>query len=161
MSKNNVELYFGDKSLDQSKLLKLESPVFTMPDFVKPSIDSIKIDNKVKGGEALDFDINQPMEEIPISQMKKTFAAITYLKKVYDGLIGSIDKYNTSLSGNIITGIVKPLSTTISNIGNNTTAINDQLQTLRDEFQEFLDNQPGIAEAPILPHATGEENGLL
>ncbi|BEP30727.1 MAG: hypothetical protein WBIAU1_02050 [Wolbachia endosymbiont of Drosophila biauraria] len=35
MSKNNVELYFGDEPSDQSKLLKLESPVFTKPDFVK------------------------------------------------------------------------------------------------------------------------------
>ncbi len=63
MSKNNVELYFGDEPSDQSKLLKLESPVFTKPDFVKPSIDSVKIQNKEKGAKELDFDINQPLEK--------------------------------------------------------------------------------------------------
>ncbi|QTG99083.1 hypothetical protein ACJUAD_03455 [Wolbachia endosymbiont of Rhagoletis indifferens] len=161
MSKNNVELYFGDEPSDQSKLLKLESPVFTKPDFVKPSIDSVKIQNKEKGAKELDFDINQPLEKIPIAEMKQTAAAITYLKKAYDGLIDSINEYNTSLSSNITTGIVEPLSTTISNIGNNTTEIKSQLQTLRDELQEFRDDQPGIAEASIFPHATGEENGLL
>ncbi|WP_264328411.1 hypothetical protein [Wolbachia endosymbiont (group A) of Andrena hattorfiana] len=59
--------------------------------------------------------------------MKPTNVGITYLKKVYDGLIDSIDKYNTSLSSQITDGIVNPLSTTISNIGRNTTRIESQL----------------------------------
>ncbi|KAB2978140.1 MULTISPECIES: hypothetical protein [unclassified Wolbachia] len=163
MSKNNVELYFNEKISDQEKLIELKDPSFTKPDFVKPNINSIKIDNKDKNADIkkLDFDINQPLDKIPVEQMKPTNVGITYLKKVYDGLIDSINKYNTSLSSNITTGIVEPLSTTISNIGNNTTEIKSQLQTLRDELQEFRDDQPGIAEASIFPHATGEENGLL
>lgn len=163
MSKNNVELYFNEKISDQEKLIELKGPSFTKPDFVKPNIDSIKIDNKDKNADTkeLDFDINQPLDKIPVDQMKPTNVGITYLKKVYDGLIDSIDKYNTSLSSQITDGIVNPLSTTISNIGRNTTGIESQLRTLRDELQELRDDQPGTAEAPILPHATGEENGLL
>ncbi|WP_341820925.1 hypothetical protein [Wolbachia endosymbiont (group A) of Myopa testacea] len=163
MSKNNVELYFNEKISDQEKLIELKGPSFTKPDFVKPNIDSIKIDNKDKNADIkkLDFDINQPLDKIPVEQMKTTNVGITYLKRVYDGLMKSIKQYNTNLSSQITDGIVNPLSVTMSNIGENTSKINSRLQDLRTEFDEFRDAQPSTAEAPILPHATGEENGLL
>ncbi|WP_353278437.1 hypothetical protein [Wolbachia endosymbiont (group B) of Longitarsus flavicornis] len=143
MSKNNVELYFNEKISDQEKLMELKVPSFEKLDFVKPRINSIQIDNKDKNADTkkLDFDITKPLDKIPLNQMKPTNVGITYLKKVYDGLIESIDNHNKNLNSQITDSIVNPLLTTITNIGQNTTKINAQLQTLKKDLQGFRDDQ--------------------
>ncbi|WP_264730212.1 hypothetical protein [Wolbachia endosymbiont (group B) of Episyrphus balteatus] len=156
MSKSNAELYFGegDNSNDLAQFQKLK---FNKLTFLTPEIDTVT-EKKTK----MQFDITKEMSKDDINKIPFISIDAKYLKKFYDGLMKSIDKYNTDLNNQIENGIVKSLSATIDTIGKNTKTINDKLQKIRSDFDDFTAEQPGSFESfPRLSYATGEENGLL
>lgn len=158
MSNNNVELYSSEEVSQESKLQQLQKPKFKKPDFVKPEIEKA-VDSK--SGKV--FDITQEMEQKDIDNIPRIPIAAKYLKKFYDGLMGSIHKYNEATSDEIINGIVKPLSSAIDSIGLSTNKIDSELKNLRNEFNDFRNDmgEEVFWKHPNFPVLPGKRTGYF
>ncbi|OAB81918.1 hypothetical protein WSTR_03600 [Wolbachia endosymbiont of Laodelphax striatellus] len=150
MSKS-TELYSSEE-VESNNTLQLSKPAFNKPNVAIPEIKKITTKSVPDG-----IDITKVMEEKEINAIPTITVSVKNLKNFYDGLMKSINKYNDDVSDVITSGIVRPLSSTIENIGTKTSEIDAKLKDL----QARLDNIPETGEAPPLFHVTGEENRLL
>ncbi len=147
----NIKLYSSEEVVSNNTL-QLPKPAFNKPNFAIPEIKKITTKSAPDG-----IDITKVMEEKEINAIPAITVSVKNLKNFYDGLMKSINKYNDDVSDVITSGIVRPLSSTIENIGTKTSEIDAKLKDL----QARLDDIPEIGEAPSLLHITGGENGLL